>query len=46
VDPDFRSPFAVERALRAAAEGEGLRLPDTGGKQDDVTVVVAVVAGL
>lgn len=46
VDPTFRSPFAVERARRAAAgEAGGMLLPDIGGKQDDVTVVVAVVAG-
>ena len=42
-DRGFVSPFAVERRERAAAEGE--EVPGEGGKQDDVTVVVALVEG-
>ncbi|KAL4419034.1 hypothetical protein ABPG77_010021 [Micractinium sp. CCAP 211/92] len=45
-DPDFVSPFSVERQQRvaAAAAAAGMVLPAAGGKKDDVTAVVAVVA--
>ncbi len=45
-DPNFVSPFSVERQQRvaAAAAAAGMVLPAAGGKKDDVTAVVAVVA--
>lgn len=43
LDPGFLSPFTVELQERAGPD-MGRLLPQTGGKADDVTAVVALVA--
>lgn len=45
-DPDFVSPFSVERQqqVAGAAAAAGMVVPPAGGKKDDVTAVVAVAA--
>lgn len=42
LDPNFASPFTAELQERAGPD-MGRMLPQTGGKADDVTAVVALV---